>query len=314
MSFSPVAPAYLAAGFEKSRGQYSLHVWDIERVAKTLAGLAPRSTGPTVNAYQPQGGLQPDDGADWTSSAGSRLSQTRTLSSAASTAASDGSGSIRRYAFGEAVPSVAFLPDYHYMLCVGTGLRSLRLYDIRTTRESAADVETQAVYGICFDPFNSTRMASFGEDGVVEVWDTRKMSKPVLSLHAAIAEDNNPHKKQTLSHIAFSPVRPGLLGTLGHESRYIRLWTLVGPTAEPSSVETARSTSVNENPSDSSAAKVEAGSASNLSLVVGGVRIGDYTSSCAFLHSRTHGVPRAKIAPRRFTLHFHSFARRDVRP
>jgi WD40 repeat protein len=284
MSFSHVAPAYLAAGFEKSRGQYSLHVWDVERVARTLAGPPPRSDDPTVVAYQPQGSLQPEDGTDWTSSAGSsRLSQTRTLSSSASTAATDGSGSIRRYAFGEAVPSVTFLPDHPHMLCVGTGLRSLRFYDIRKSRESATDVETQAVYGVCFDPFNSMRMASFGEDGVVEFWDARKIPKPVLSLHAAIVEDNDPHGKRSLSHIAFSPVRHGLFGTLAHESRYIRLWTLVGPTAEPSSAETvtariARPTSVNENASDYIAAKVEGGSASNISLVVGGMRAGDLVS------------------------------------
>lgn len=277
MSFSPLAPACLAAGFEKSRGQYSLHVWDIERVAKTLAGSAPRSDDPGVVAYKPQGTLQPDDGTDWAASSGSsRLSQTRTHPSAASPTASDGSGSIRRYAFGEAVVSVTFLPDHAQMLYVGTGLRSLRLYDMRKPRESASDVETMAVYGICFDPFDSRRMASFGEDGVVEFWDPRKMPKPVLSLHAAIAEHNVPHGKRTLSHIAFSPVRRGLFGTLANESRYVRLWTLMGSAVETSSAEavaaqTARLTSINENASDYVSTKAEA----NLSLIVGGMRTGD---------------------------------------
>lgn len=256
-------------------------------MAKTLTGLAPRAGDPAVAMYQPRGSLQPDDGADWTGSAGpSRHPQSRSLSSAAS-AASDGSGSIRRYAFGEAVISVAFLPDHSHILCVGTGLRSLRLYDIRQSRESATDVETLAVHGICFDPFDSTRMASFGEDGVVEFWDTRKMPKPVLSLHAAIAENNIPYGKRTLSHIAFSPVRRGLFGTLVHESRYVRLWTLMGPTVEASPAETAvptaRPTSTTEDASDYTTAKVEADPTSNFPLIVGDMRSGDSVSSSGIL-------------------------------
>lgn len=136
------------------------------------------------------------------------------------------------------------------MLAVGTGLRSLRLYDVRKARESATDVDTRATSGICFDPFESTRMASYyhGENGngngngIVEFWDTRKMPVPVLTIHmhAQAASLSESHDQEggggegrgRLMQVAFSPRRRGLIGTLSAEARHVRLWTLMGPHPE----------------------------------------------------------------------------------
>lgn len=286
MSFSTVSPSYLAAGFEKSRGQHSLHVWDIERVAKTLAGPAPSPDDPAVRAYKAQTALQPEDTAEWNPSAPARIQQTRMLTSTTATNSNDGSNSVRRYAFGEAVMSVAFLPDHAHMLSVGTGLRSLRLYDIRKARESAEDVETQAIHGICFDPFDSTRMASFGEDGVVEFWDTRNMSKPALSLQAAVLEDDDPHGRRFLTHIAFSPVRRGLFGTLANDSRHVRFWSLMGPDVRPivdDDEEKDAPRPIDEQARDYLTAKSDRQLSLEIPLVAGHVRSGQ----SAYLHSFT---------------------------
>lgn len=278
MSFSPLSPSYLAAGFEKSRGQYSLHVWDVERVAKTLAGPAPNPDDAAVRAYKTQATLQPEDTADWAPPALSRPSSSRALPPSTATNTSDGSTSVRRYAFGEAVMSVAFLPDHAHMLSVGTGLRSLRLYDIRKSRESATDVETQAIYGICFDPFDPSRMASFGEDGIVEFWDTRKMPKPVLSLQAAASEDDDPRVRRFLTHIAFSPARRGLFGTLTNDSRHVRFWSLMGSETKLTSdipEDGAAPTIVDENAGDYMTAKSDVQLNPDIPLVVGHVRTGE---------------------------------------
>lgn len=286
MSFSTVSPSYLAAGFEKSRGQHSLHVWDVERVAKTLAGPTPSPNDPAVRAYKPQTNLQPEDPVEWNPLAPARIQPSRMLNSTTGTSPNDGSNSVRRYAFGEAVMSVAFLPDHAHMLAVGTGLRSLRLYDIRKARESAEDVETQAIHGICFDPFDSTRMASFGEDGVVEFWDTRNMSKPALSLQAAVLEDDDPHGRRFLTHIAFSPVRRGLFGTLANDSRHVRFWSLMGPNVGPipdGDEENDAAHPINEQARDYMSSKSDQQGSPDIPLVAGHVRSGQSTYLYPFI-------------------------------
>ena len=38
---------------------------------------------------------------------------------------------------------------------------------------------TKAVSGVCFDFFDYNRLATFSEDGIVKVWDLRKLVDPV---------------------------------------------------------------------------------------------------------------------------------------
>lgn len=179
------------------------------------------------------------------------------------------------------------------MLAVGTGLRSLRLYDVRKARESATDVDTRATFGICFDPFESTRMASFGaENGVVEFWDTRKMPVPVLSIRASAASESQEgagEGRGRLMQVAFSPRRRGLVGTLSAEARHVRLWTLMGPHPEAVSFRDRSSDDDGDGSKDSTAspsgtlndgaqdyitAKNSSSSAGEIPLVVGNVRSG----------------------------------------
>lgn len=287
ISFSPVAPGYLAAGFERTRGQYGLHVWDIERTAKALAGPQLDLDDPVANAYKPPNLLVPDDNADYTISGSSRLSQTRTVATSNVASSSDGAGTIRRYALNETVTSVAYMPDHAHVLAVGTGAHLLRLYDIRKprdNRETSSDIETTAVHGICFDPFDSTRMASFGDDGIVRFWDAR-LPKVVLSLNASLSEDGNTTKKPAaISHIAFSSIRRGLFGTLTEDATHMKFWTLMGGYPRTEADEKAatrnppKALAVDENAEDYMNAKAAPESAEpSIPLVVGRMRPGEST-------------------------------------
>lgn len=197
---------------------------------------------------------------------------------------SDETGTIRRYALNETVTSVAYMPDHAHVLAVGTGAHLLRLYDIRKprdTRETSSDIETTAVHGICFDPFDSTRMASFGDDGIVRFWDAR-LPKVVLSLNASIPDDGGTSRKPApISHIAFSPLRRGLFGTLTEGATYMKFWTLMSgyPKVEADDKATSqnppKSLAIDENAEDYMNAKgAPESTESALPTVVGRMKTG----------------------------------------
>lgn len=49
--------------------------------------------------------------------------------------------------------------------------------DINAPRSVMA--HTKAVSGVCFDFFDYNRLATFSEDGIVKIWDLRKLVDPV---------------------------------------------------------------------------------------------------------------------------------------
>jgi len=34
-------------------------------------------------------------------------------------------------------------------------------------------ISTKSINGVCVDPFNHNRLASFGDDGIIKIWDIR---------------------------------------------------------------------------------------------------------------------------------------------
>ncbi|KAF8322197.1 hypothetical protein DL93DRAFT_1270336 [Clavulina sp. PMI_390] len=275
LSFSSLAPGYLAAGFDKHRGHHGLHVWDIERMASTLAGAAPRMDDPLVRAFKPTP-LHSDDVLEWTGPSSNRSSRSAANTPQASTP--DGPSSLRRYALGDGACSVAFFPDHPHKLWMGSSSYRLRMYDIRKSSEGAIDVDTRAVHGLCFDPFDPLRMASFSDEGIVEFWDARKIGKPILSLQAAEIDRADALGSPLLAHIEFSPVRRGLFGTLAVDAQHVRLWTLMDsqPEVDPSPEADVATTVVDEpGPQDYFPSKPDPNqSTRQFPLVVGSVRNG----------------------------------------
>lgn len=52
--------------------------------------------------------------------------------------------------------------------------------DVNAPRSVVA--HAKAVSGVCFDNFDSNRLATFSEDGIVKVWDLRKLVDPVSDI------------------------------------------------------------------------------------------------------------------------------------
>jgi hypothetical protein len=146
---------------------------------------------------------------------------------------------LRQFGVSEAVSSAAWIPGDPNKLLTGMGMKNVRLYDIRTGESSAStsgggtaniSISTKAVYGIAPDPFHPHRFASYQEDGIVRIWDLRKPTDPVLSLHVTGALGSagaaGAGKLQPIDVISWSPRVMGLLATHQRDAMSVRLWEM----------------------------------------------------------------------------------------
>jgi WD40 repeat protein len=81
----------------------------------------------------------------------------------------------------EATVSLAWMPHNPQCLVTGTGVKWLRIYDIRGDINSPQSVVAHAksVHGVSFDPFDTFRLITYSEDGLVKIWDLRNFSESV---------------------------------------------------------------------------------------------------------------------------------------
>lgn len=106
---------------------------------------------------------------------------------------------IHELANSETTLALAWVPNSPSCLAAGTGAKWLRIYDLRGTSTyfkfifslfvnvivgdinapRSVMAHTKAVSGVCFDFFDYNRLATFSEDGIVKVWDLRKLVDPV---------------------------------------------------------------------------------------------------------------------------------------
>lgn len=207
LSFSPADPNYLAVGLEKVRGDCSLVIWDISSSKPTLSfnnTTAFRAGTDGLEPTRPQPLIQRGDFGPKTDE---RI--------------------LQMHAPTEIVSSLAFAPDTHHILWAGISHRWLRLFDVRAPVPSTTNVATK-VQGIATDPFVPTRIATFG-DGIVSVWDSRRLPQPVLTFseNDAYGDGAKPHlNPPTFTTIEFSSVRRGTIATLEKDSVHVRFWDL----------------------------------------------------------------------------------------
>jgi WD40 repeat protein len=207
LAFCTADPNYLAVGLDKVRGDCSLMIWDIQSSLPTLsvdAGgtsvLRPELQIPRVDA-------------------GHRADQ-RVLQQRAST---------------DIVSSLSFVPQSVSLLLAGISYRWLRLFDLRSQAPFAINVALK-VHGIVTDPFDAHRIACFG-DGIVTVWDTRKLTTAMLTFTekdasadgAAVRPGSNP----AYTTIEFSSIRRGVLATLEKDATYVRFWDILSTQGTP---------------------------------------------------------------------------------
>lgn len=207
LAFCSVDPNYLAVGLDKVRGDASLVVWDIVTASPALSVKSPSQL--TFNVAPP--GSLPRPSPSIARGEVAPRTDPRVLQQLAAT---------------EVVTSVSFLPKSTTMLLAGVSHRWLRLFDLRTATPGVFTAASK-VHGISTDPFDPHRIACYG-DGVVTIWDARRMSHPLLTFTEKDASADGARVKPTatLTSVEFSPVRRGLLATLEKEANHVRFWDL----------------------------------------------------------------------------------------
>ncbi|KAJ8324593.1 hypothetical protein O5D80_006838 [Batrachochytrium dendrobatidis] len=183
VSFSPTNTQLLLAGFDKVRSDHCLYIWDIcSTQAEKEKSEIPSSKN--VTAFE-----------------------SPSLKKA-----------IFRCGSSEGISSAAWMMDSAARVVVGIGFRSIRSYDLRVDSGQGPvfSVNTKAIHGLAADPFCINRFTSFGDDGIVRVWDERKITEPILTL--------NPEFRFGISNISWSPTRYGLLQCSGKDSSTIKFF------------------------------------------------------------------------------------------
>ncbi|KAH8822890.1 hypothetical protein DL96DRAFT_1671122 [Flagelloscypha sp. PMI_526] len=204
-------PNLLAVGLDKVRGEGSLMIWNVDTAsshfsatfglgidAHTVSNTRPKPQIPRVEM-----GPRTDP----------RM--------------------LQQHAQSEVVSSVAFLRDSSHVLLAGISYRWLRLFDLRTPVPYTVNAASK-ISGIATDPLDPNRLASWGE-GVVTIWDSRKLPQPVLTFtEKDAAADGAVVRPQSLyTHVEFSSTRRGTLGVLESQSTSVRLWDLMESRPQP---------------------------------------------------------------------------------
>eukprot|EP00658_Telonema_sp_P-2_P014043 TRINITY_DN15325_c0_g1_i4.p1 TRINITY_DN15325_c0_g1~~TRINITY_DN15325_c0_g1_i4.p1 ORF type:complete len:708 (-),score=86.97 TRINITY_DN15325_c0_g1_i4:133-2256(-) len=187
VAWSPAQPALVAVGLNKLRQDCSTLVWDIN----SCSGAEAEAVSNTSLARRHE------------------------------------SSSTPLYNLGncEGAASLCWSPDsYGQTLLVGTTYKWMRVYDLRTGGTSptkAAIAHSKQVCGMCLDPLDGRRVATFSEDGFVKVWDMRMINStkttPVSIVNAG------PSK---IRQISWCPTRAGVLTTHCEGSPNIVMWNL----------------------------------------------------------------------------------------
>ena len=79
-------------------------------------------------------------------------------------------------------------------------------------------ISTRAVQGITTDPFCAYRWASFSDDGLVRLFDLRKIGEPILSF--------GTDYKNGIKQIEWSRFQSGILGVLGRDSSVVKIYEI----------------------------------------------------------------------------------------
>lgn len=82
---------------------------------------------------------------------------------------------------------------------------------------------TRAVQGITTDPFCAHRWASYADDGIVRVFDLRRVGEPVLSFSTDF--------KNGVKQINWAKSRSGIIGVIGRDSPIIKIFEIQDSTA-----------------------------------------------------------------------------------
>ena len=83
---------------------------------------------------------------------------------------------LRAMLAGDPVTSATWIPSSPWLAAVAAGGRQIRLLDTRSDAAALGVSATKAINGLQADPMGETRILSYSEDGIIKVWDIRKLS------------------------------------------------------------------------------------------------------------------------------------------
>lgn len=126
---------------------------------------------------------------------------------------------LYEFCVGETSLAVEWLPDSPTCIAIGTQPKFLRIIDLRGGASSghAIAAHVGGVYGVTFDPFHARRLATFSDDGVVSLWDMRRLVEPTHTLTVG---------PKPLQSIRWCPTRSGILATHSRDENCVKLFDL----------------------------------------------------------------------------------------
>jgi len=208
IAWNPHSKNLLATGLDKVRSDFSCLIWDVR---EGVSGPSSDDTASSASSSSSSSSIAPTRDNSFNLSA---ISSTEKIERP-----------VGQFANSEAVASVAWLPGSPGCLATGTGARWLRIYDMRDALKPVNSVgahSSKAIYGVCIDPHRDHCVASFSEESVVKIWDTRVFKEPVMQLTAPGSSANNK-----VVQIAWCPTRgAGLLGVISKDESFVRVWNV----------------------------------------------------------------------------------------
>ena len=99
------------------------------------------------------------------------------------------------------------------------GLKSVKIFDLRIDPSPPIIISSQhtkSVLGISCDPFIHHQFATYSEDSIIKIWDSRRAVEPVLSI--------NSEFRDRIGNIQWSPSRAGYIVATGKDSSIVKVW------------------------------------------------------------------------------------------
>ncbi|KAJ8313969.1 hypothetical protein KUTeg_008530 [Tegillarca granosa] len=180
LAWNPVESHLLAEGLDKYRNDNCIAIWDINA----------KPGGETTTTYERQ-----------------RYSSYNESGAITKPAIELGSS--------ETTGSFSWFYKEPRTFVTGMNAKLLKIFDLRDTTRPHLIAQTKNVFGLCTDPRNEFRLASFHENQV-SVWDVRNFEKPILTL---------PETRPVMK-INWCPTRMGFLAVLCKETSVIKLYDI----------------------------------------------------------------------------------------
>ena len=219
-------PEILAVGYERSRHDYAILLFDTTRTGTTQAD---NNSGQTLsNATVPISG----SGSNFIQHQQSlKGSQTPTIVN------HELIPSTSEIELASTCNSLSWFRDEPDTLCAGVNVKYLKVFDIRTptaglrSGKASLQATTKFVYGVCIDPWLDHRIASY-QDNSLAIWDTRNFEKPIVTLN----------QQRRIMKLAWSPTRSGLLCSVELGGTQLKLhdiqsWAVMSDDGDPAVTE-----------------------------------------------------------------------------